>query len=234
MRARSALLRGLLFLASALPAGCGSREAAPQAPQEIRIDVNGVTGTPFQVVEIRAQNAVHYPCPPMGLDSFRAPYRFFLENARPDVQIVVDPAGSAPLSDIQIFLGAESVPLRRNDPTAATPVHTGLQPLPVGTPAAPCRGQLLSGAPEVRFDVFGSSLLFTATIGDLLGSHILSGGATPATIYLEDASTRVTGVFTKIDSATDLTVHLYVGGDLVDARTSPAGSAAEVVVKFEF
>jgi len=198
------------------------------------MDVNGVTGTPFQVVEIRAQNAVHYPCPPQGQVSFRAPYRFFLENARPDVQIVVDPVGGGALSDVQIFLGAESVPVRRNEPTAITPVHTGLWPLPVGSPTLACRGQLFSGAPEVRFDVFGSSLSFAATVGDLLGSYILSAGTTPATIFLEDASKRVTGVFTKIDPATDLTVHLYVDGQLVDAKTSPVGSSAEVVVKAEF
>jgi len=206
----------------------------PASPRQALLIVNGVQGTPFEVVEIRAANAVHHPCL-AGEPVFAAPYRFVIENAFEDIQGVFRPTTDQRLADAQLLLGGETIPRRIDDPDETTPIHTGASPLSVDTSSGPCTSEVFSGAPEVRVDVQGTpGIRFEATLGDLQGTHIINAQPIPATFFLEDTTSGITGVFSKLDEAGEMTVTLLIDGVERRSGTSPAGASGDVVVHLEF
>lgn len=228
-----AMLRVLTAAAAAGMLSCGSESPPPEAPREARFVVNASQGTEFDVVEIRSAHAIHRPC----LDDahFQAPYYFILENAELPVQGRFQPLSDA-IDNVQLLLGGETVPRRVDAPDATTPIFTGNAPAPIDPTAPACTSESTNGAPEVRFDVSGTiGSEFVATIGDQESSHIV-GVVTrvPTTFFIEDASERVIGYFTKGNPDTVLSVRLLVDGTEVDAETSSAGGAGNLVLRFEF
>jgi hypothetical protein len=224
MRLRSLPLALVLVLAA-----CG-QDAAPTSPREARFTVNpGAGDRLFSLVAITAGNASHEINA-----SLLAPYTFFVENATAPVQGVFLPSSPSSVEDVQMVFGGETVPRVVSDPSQNSPgcppdppgalcVNSGAVPVPV-----PAR-------PEVRFDVSSMPLsLFTANVGSLNQDHLITATQTPATIYLEGPEESASGVFTKIDPNTTLTVTLLIDGIARSTDTSPAGDGNDAIVRFQF
>ncbi|GIW39697.1 MAG: hypothetical protein KatS3mg076_0274 [Candidatus Binatia bacterium] len=226
------LRAGALFLPLLFLLSCG-RENDPESRPQAVFEIRAPEGTPFEVVEIRAGDAVHRPCLD-GRPEFPAPYRFVLERARLEIQGIFRPVDpSRPLSDAQLRIGGESVPRRVDLPDETKPLHTGPQPRPPDDSVPVC-GFRGSGR-EVRFDVSGTpGTRFDATIGDFDGTHLVGPGPVPATFFLEESSEGAFGVFRKLDREGQMEVRLLVDGRERDRDFSAAGRDEDLVVEFDF
>lgn len=230
MRQRLLPLVFLLVLAAC------TEDPSPTSPSEAQFFISPGTGDRMFVAQVSAANASHVISMPLT-----APYTIFMENAFPPVQAIVETQDPDAIEDLQLTFGGETVPRIAEPgqhfsgcPTDLTSSETCVNNCPSNL-AAPCVVPA-PGPVEVRFDVFSvpPQVLFTANVGSINQDHLLSTSSTPASIFLEEAEESASGVFTKFDSNTSLSVNLYIDGVLRDSATVGPGNTGDAVVQYQF
>ena len=230
----------LLLLALLLPLSACTQDAAPTTTSEAQFTVNpgGGNDRGLLQVQLSAGNASHVIDMPADI---QAPYMFFMENAFPPVQGVIVPVEPAGIDDFQLLFGGETVPRIVSDPadnSEGCPVTLPPTALCVNNCEANMRVPCVRPEPgpvEVRFDVVATPVtLFQANVGSINQDHIVSAALTPATIFLEEAKENASGVFTKFDPTSTLTVTLIIDGVVRDTGTSPQGSSNDAIVQYQF
>jgi len=230
MRTRSFAVLALLLLAAC------TEDPAPTTTAEAQFVVNPGTGDRLFTIAVSAGNASHVIQTPLT-----APYTVLMENAYPPVQGIVTTEDPDAIADLQLAFGGETVPRIAEPgqkfpgcPEGLSDQQTCVNNCPSFL-AAPCVVPE-PGPVEVRFDVSSvpPSALFTANVGSLNQDHLISTTTTPASVFLEDPAESASGVFTKFDQQTSLTVNLYVDGVLRDSATSGSGNTGDAVVQYQF
>ncbi len=234
MIAQRVRLAFLIFVVVLGAISCGTSGGGSPHPRpaEALFFVRGVSGTPFQVAALEAENAAHVDLinGVTNTTEFQVPYTFVMLNADPVVSGIfrnTDP--NLPIT-VTLVLGFDIANVQEIPPGACCIVTPGAvcvpDPLPCDHPPPPF-------GLEVRFNVVSFTSIppppppqvpFTAAIGDLVNGTdatncVFSGSTsncqTPVVFFLEGAQDQVAGVFNKADNS-DFGIHaeLLVDGAL--------------------